>query len=383
MEEPTVKRTNQSGGRPVSAQTPIEPVALQTDKPRRSSRKRVILLAILAVALIAGGYYGFRKYRFSQAHVDTDDAQIDGHIDPVIPRVSGYVTGVTVSENRKVSDGDVVITIDPREFQIKLETAQASLQTAEAGLQTANATLANARAALAVAQANVRTDEINRTKTAEDFARDRGLFQQGVISQQQYDASRVAAESAAAQLETVKRQVATAEAQVGVAQAQVQTAQTQMSQRQTDVDYARLQLSYTKIVAPSSGLVSKLSVEVGQFVQAGQPLLAIAVDSSVWVTANFKETDIREIHPGEPVEISVDTYPDALFHGRVESLAGATGAKFSLLPPDNATGNFVKVTQRVPVKIVLDGKSDPKHPLRPGMSADVVVTTRSVAGERN
>src|SRR5262249_16905604 len=121
----------------------------------------------------------------------------------------------------------------------------------------------------------------------------------------------------------------------------------------------------------------KLSVEVGQFVQAGQPLLAIAVDSSVWVTANFKETDIRGIHPGESVEVSVDSYPDLLFHGKVESLAGATGAKFSLLPPDNATGNFVKVTQRVPVKIVLDGEQDAKHPLRPGMSADVVVTTGS------
>jgi membrane fusion protein (multidrug efflux system) len=345
------------------------------------------MLTVLALVLIAGGYYGVQKYHFSQNHVDTDDAQVDGHISPVLPRVAGYVTSVSVADNQRVKDGDLIATIDPREFQIKVETAEAAYRTAESGLQTAQASLGNALAALTVAQANVKSAEITRTKAAEDYARDKDLYAQSIISRQQNDASRVATESAAAQLETVRRQVQSAEAQVKIAQAQVETSRTGLAQRQADIDAARLQLSYTRIPAPSSGVVSKLNVEVGQFVQAGQPLMAIAEDSTIWVTANFKETDLKDIHPGEPVEITVDTYPGITFQGRVQSLAGATGAKFSLLPPDNATGNFVKVTQRLPVRIQLDGAADPAHPLRPGMSADVVITVgnanREAAGRVN
>lgn len=343
---------------------------------KRGSVRKIIIYTILLAAVVTALIYGYNLYSFSQTHISTDNAQIDGHIDPVLPHVAGYVTTVTVNDNDKVTEGEPIIEIDPREFQIKLENADAALRTAQVGLETAAAAEHNAEAALAVARANVKTAEVARDKAANDLARDRSLLQGGAITRQQFDATKSASDATSAQLETARRQVQVAQAQIEVAQSQVQSAQSQVSQRRNDVDYAKLQLSYTKITAPATGLVSKKNVEVGQFVQSGQPLLAITEDSTVWVTANFKETDMEMLKTGEPVEIEVDGYPGVMFTGKVESIAAATGAKFSLLPPDNATGNFVKVTQRVPVKIVLTDQPSAQYALRPGMSANVVVSTK-------
>jgi membrane fusion protein (multidrug efflux system) len=351
-----------------------EPTIAPAKRPRRT--RKIIIYTILLAVLITGLVYGYGLYVFGLSHTTTDNAQIDGHIDPVIPRVGGYVTVVKVNDNEMVKEGTTIIEIDPRELQIKLENAEAALATAQVALGTAEANQHNAEAALAVAQANVKTAQVARDKTSHDLARDRNLVAGGAITQQQFEATRGQAETAAAQLETTQRQVGVAQAQLEVARSGVEAARSTLAQRRNDVDFARLQLTYTKIAAPSSGRVSKKNVEVGQFVQAGQPLLAITEDSGIWVTANFKETDLEEIHPGEPVEIEVDGYPDVKFAGRVESIAAATGARFSLLPPDNATGNYVKVTQKIPVKIAITGGPTSDHPLRPGMSANVIVSTK-------
>ncbi len=211
--------------------------------------------------------------------------------------------------------------------------------------------------------------EASERRAAGDVERYRALAQSGVVSRQQLDNAEAAATVAAAQLRGARDQVAAASASVRNADSKVASARAAR-------DVAALQLSYTQLVAPRDGVVSRKSVEVGQLVQPGQPLMSVVPLDDIWVVANLKETEIREIRPGRAAEVEVDSYPGRRFRGHVESMSPATGAKFSLLPPDNATGNFTKVVQRIPVRIRLDGPPDPQHPLRPGMSVKAIVTTR-------
>ncbi|MEP7217642.1 MAG: HlyD family secretion protein [Bacteroidota bacterium] len=361
---------------PISGGAAAPSVPLREPRDRKKTIRKAVIMVIVAALVIYGGIYGYNLYSFGRIHVSTDDAQVDGHIDPVIAHVSGYVTSVNVADNDKVKEGDFIAEIDPRELKIKLEAAADALKTAEAGLQTAQAGERNGAASVSVAEANVQSARVARDKTASDLTRDKNLVAGGAITRQQFETTKAAYDAASAQLETARRQVEAVQAQRGVAGSQVAAARTQLLQKQNDVDYARLQLSYTRLSAPAGGRISKKSIEVGQFVQAGQPLLAITEDSTVWITANFKETDMGRLSIGRPVEIVIDGYPDAKFEGKVESIAAATGAKFSLLPPDNATGNFVKVTQRVPVKIAITGSPATQFTLRPGMSADVTVSVQ-------
>jgi len=306
---------------------------------------RIVFATVLAVLLAAGGIFGARTIMFYAHHATTDDAQIEGHIAPVLPRVAGYVTEVRVRDNQKVAADEVLARIDARDFEARATMAQTALETA--------------RAAVAVAKARTEAAKSRSAKAAQDLTRLTALRAQHVTSQQDYDAAKWAADGAAAQYDAAARQVAAAEAQV--------------AQRLADLEYAQLQLSYTTIAAPAAGVVAKKSVETGQFVQAGQPLLAIVQDQDIWVVANFKETQLREMRVGQPATIEIDAYPQLQFHGRVESIAAATGAKFSLLPPDNATGNFVKVVQRVPVKIAFAEQPDGAYPLRIGMDVRAIV----------
>jgi membrane fusion protein (multidrug efflux system) len=314
-------------------------------KTKGSGARKIIILSILAILLIAGGILGFRTVVFYEHNETTDDAQIDGHINPILPRVPGYVEEVRVNENQTVKAGDVLVKIDTRDLQAKMEQDQAAV--------------ANARAAVAVNRANVVAARTRREKDAADVQRYKALRDKEEISRQQYDAAVATAEASAAQLVAAQEQVAAAEAQV--------------KQRQADIETARLQLSYAVLTAPASGIVAKKNVEVGQMVQAGQPLLAIVDGQDMWVTANFKETQLAKMRVGQPVDVEVDAYPGRTFHAKIESLSAATGARFSLLPPDNATGNFTKVVQRVPVKIVFTDPPDPQRPLRVGMNVSVVV----------
>jgi len=312
--------------------------------PRRPWRRRVAL-GVLAVIVIAGAIFGIRTIAFYRHHAETDDAQVEAHIAPVLPKVAGYVTQVLVDDNQRVSAGQLLVRIDDRDFRSRVATAEASL--------------ANAEAAVAVARANAAAARTEAEKAAADLARYVRLRQKEEISQQQYDAAKAAADASAAQTSAARRSIQAAEAQV--------------AQKRADLEYARLQLSYTSVAAPSAGTVSRKNVEVGQYVQAGQPLLAIVADGETWIVANFKETQLKKMRVGQKVEIDVDAYPKIRFHGKVDSIAAATGAKFALLPPDNATGNFTKVVQRIPVKIVFTDPSDPARPLRAGMNVNAIV----------
>jgi membrane fusion protein (multidrug efflux system) len=362
------------------------PPAGAPEKKKGGTRK-VVVLAVLAILLVAGSIWGFRMFVFYGHHAVTDDAQLDGNINPILPRVSGYVTDVLVRDNQEVKVGDVLVKIDPSDLQAKVDQEQAAVLNAQAAVAVAQAAVASARATASGSQAKVASNQADvvaaRTRAEQatsDLARYKTLVGKEEISQQQYDAARAAAESARANAdaarattESAKATVMSSGAQIEAATRQVAAAQASVAQHQATLEAAKLQLSYVVLKAPVDGIVSKKDVEVGQFVQAGQPLLAIVQGTDTWVSANFKETQLAKMHPGQSAEIEVDAYPGKVFHGRVESLAAATGARFSLLPPDNATGNFTKVVQRIPVKIVFTDPADPHHPLRVGMNVSVTV----------
>jgi membrane fusion protein (multidrug efflux system) len=373
---------------PLRVEKNVEAPAPETaPQPRKGGTRRIFVLGILALMVIVGGIFGFRTYLFYEHHATTDDAQIDGHINPVLPRVSGYVTEVPVKGNQFVNAGDMLVRIDPKDLQAKVDqeeaallNAQAAVSVAQAALAGTQATLAGTRAKATGTQADVAAARTRQEQAAADLARYTTLWKKEEISQQQYDAARSAADSARAAADAARATAAAAgstseaaAAQIDAASRQIAAAEAQVAQHRAALESAKLQLSYAVVTAPTSGTVSKKAVELGQFVQAGQPLLAIVQEHDAWVSANFKETQLARMRPDQPVEIEVDAYPGHTFHGRVESLAAATGARFSLLPPDNATGNFTKVVQRVPVKIVFTDAPDPKRPLRVGMNVAVVV----------
>jgi membrane fusion protein (multidrug efflux system) len=353
------RRTTITDGHATNGAAQKTTVVTEETTEKKGPVKRILPFVFLAI-LIAGAIYGWHMIQYNKVHETTDDAQIDADISPIIPRTSGYVTGIYVAENQPVDSNAVLVQLDVQDLDLKIHSA-------EAGVENAKAAVRVAEAAGTAARANASTADVARRKTAEDVTRAQGLYKGNAITKEQLDAARAAAESAEAQWKAASDQATAAETQVAVAQSLVK-------QRESDLENARLQTSYSTIVSPSRGTVAKKNVEMGQFVAAGTPLMAIT-HSDIWITANFKETQLEDIKPGQRVEFTVDAYPDNTFHGTVQSISPATGAKFSLLPPDNASGNFVKVTQRVPVRILVDRANYTKTPLRPGMSVDVTVTT--------
>jgi membrane fusion protein (multidrug efflux system) len=362
--------------------------------------KWVLLLAVVALAATA-----VAVWRYYAARESTDDAQVDAHIAPVSARVSGTVVAVHVDDNQVLKAGQVVVQLDRKDYQVALERAKADLADAIAGhraatttvpithtdtasaLDTARANLAAAQKEVAMVEARRREAEANHTKAAQDLERMRQLVAKDEVSRQQYDTAVAAEQAAQATVDAAQAAVATAQSHVVQAEAQVRAAQTAPQQvavtearagaaganvqkYQAAVAQAELNLQYTTIQAPVNGVVSKRSVEPGQVVQSGQPLMAIVNLDDIWVTANYKETQLEYMKVGQRATIHVDAY-NRDFRGHVDSIGGGTGARFSLLPPENATGNYVKVVQRVPVKIVFEPGQDLAG-LRPGMS---VVTT--------
>jgi membrane fusion protein, multidrug efflux system len=340
------------------------------------SPKQIAIGAVAAVVLVVGVIYGVHRWRFASVHEETDDAQVEGDISPVLPRVSGYVSKVLVVDNQSVTAGQSLMQVDSQELDLKVKQAEAALQNALADKATSEAVLATAKSLVQTALANIGTSEVKERKAAADLERDTNLLKTGAITDTQYNDTRAAADTTKDQLESVKGEAKTAETQIAVAAARVTASGTMAEEKAQDLAYARLQRSYADVPAPIAGIVSRKSVEPGQYVQAGQTLLSIASDTNVWVVANFKETQLTHMKAGQDVEFEADTYPGVIFHGKVESISGATGARFALLPPDNSTGNFVKVTQRVPVKIVLAQAPDADHPLRAGMSVDATVSVQ-------
>jgi membrane fusion protein, multidrug efflux system len=352
-----------------TAETPPETVAVASEPPKRRS---LVPLLILAVVLLGGGFFGFRAWTFARAHETTDNAQIEGDVFPLIPRINGQVIAVLPKENDLVKTGDTLVRLDPRDFAMRVAVARTALVSAQANVQAARAAVATSQANVSTAQSSVGVSSALREKLERDLQRNDYLLKQEVITKAEYDAAQANLRSTTAQRTTAENQVGAARTAVSAAQQQIVVAEAVVKQRQADLDNALLQLSYTALTAPGDGYVSKKSVEPGQVVQPGQNLLAIVGTGRIWVTANFKETQMTEMKVGQPVALEVDAYPDLKFSGKVESISAATGAKFALLPPDNASGNFVKVVQRIPVRIGLDNP-DPQHPLRAGMSVKAVV----------
>jgi|SRR5579862_8121583 membrane fusion protein (multidrug efflux system) len=425
MDQPTDKASDKTADKEVHA-------VIRT----RGNSKTIIVRVVIGIVLIGLAVFGYGIWKQMQEVETTDDAQVDGQIYAISSRIAGHVSEVLIEDHQFVKAGDVLARLDPKDYQVALAKAKADLADAMATLAssrtdvpitsvTTSSTLAGAkssrldataavsgaeqqlgaaRARVVTSQANVRVAEANYAKAAQDVARYKMLVDKDEISKQQYDQAIASAEAARATLDAQKAQVAEAQQNISVAEkaieqararvsqteatvesamtgpqqvkvteAKVQSAQAKVDQQKALVEQAELNLQYTTIVAPVTGIVGKKNVEVGVNLSPGQQLLAIVPLDGIWITANFKETQLRRMKVGQPVTIKVDAY-DREYHGKVLRMAGASGAKFSLLPPENATGNYVKVVQRIPVRIALDPGQNEDHLLRPGMS--VVPTVR-------
>jgi len=373
---------------------------------RQHPRALLGLIVFLVVAAVAGVFL----WMYYSVRESTDDAQADGHIYSITSRVPGTITDINFDENDRVSAGQVLAKLDPRDYEVAVQRAQGDLADAQAnaraagtgvpittttstsGVATARANLNAAQKAVDAAAARARESQALYNKAAQDLKRFELLVQKDEISRQQYDAAVASEQAAKATLDASISQVATAQSQVAQAQASLRSALTAPQQievqqakagaanatvqtREAALAQAQLDLSYTTIKAPVNGIVGKRNVQVGQLIQAGQPITSIVDLDNIWVTANFKETQLKNMRVGQSAKLHVDAY-DSDLNGRVDSIGGSTGARSSLLPPENATGNYVKVVQRVPVKLVFDKGQDPQKRLRPGMSVVVTVLTK-------
>jgi len=399
---------------------PAESAETEIEAPR-SRRRGIVIVGVVLVALIALGVWWRSTYS-----EDTDDAQVNGHLIQISSRIAGQVLKVYVEENQKVKAGDPIADLDPRDYQVAVENAEAALASAKAAaaaarvnvpittintgsnlraasadLTGAHATVQQAEQQLSAARANVVVAEANNTKAQADLARYKPLVEKDVISKQQFDAATAAADGAQASLaaaqasmqaaqdavrvaheresqaEAQLKYAETAPQQVAAQDARAKQADAQVQQAQAQLDQAKLNLSYTKIVAPEAGIITRKSVEVDQNVAPGQNLLTLVSLQGLWVTANFKETQLRHMRAGQKVEIHVDaTGKD--YSGTVTQIGGATGSVLSLFPPENATGNYVKVVQRVPVRIDFTdlAHEDPHQELRPGLSVEPKVSVK-------
>lgn len=343
---------------------------METQKKKKSK----VVPIIIAILVIIGIFFGIKEWAYYSKHVDTDDAQIDGDISPVVARVGGYVKDIKFTENTHVKEGDILVTLDDQDFKIKLEQAEAGRQGATAGVGVSQAQIAATSANTSTARANADAARVKLDLAKKDFVRYQNLINEGAITRQAFDQASATKEAAEAVYRAAQDQYTAAVKQVGTTQSQLAVSSNVISLRKSDVDYAKLQLSYTDIKAPVSGIVSKKNVQKGQLVQAGQPLFSIVNDGSIFVTANFKETQLQDIKKGLKVEVTVDAFPDEKIEGEVLNFAPITGAKGSLLPPDNATGNYVKVVQRIPVKIIIHPSKELLAKLRPGMSVQASVS---------
>jgi membrane fusion protein, multidrug efflux system len=347
--------------------------ANDTQENEAKKKPNRVLPIVLGIVLIAGVIFGIKEYIYYGKHIDTDDAQIDADISPVVARVGGYVDSIYFEENTHVNKDQVLVKIDDRDYKVKLEQAQAAETGASATINVGQSQIFANAANSSSAKAQVESAAARLDKTNKDYQRYANLVKDGSVTQQQFDQAKADLEVAQATYRAAQDQYKAAQEEVGTTKSQLNVTHTGVTQKQVDVDYAKLQLSYTIVKAPASGVVSKKNVQIGQLVQAGQTLFSIVNDNSIYITANFKETQLDKIRNGQKVNVEIDAYPELKLTGSVYNFAPATGAKFSLLPPDNATGNYVKVVQRIPVKIKINGSKEDLDKLRPGMSVNVSV----------
>jgi membrane fusion protein, multidrug efflux system len=407
------------------------------DQPVRFTRQPRFRLLVGAIIVVVGGVFVWLW--ITAGRESTDDAQVDAPVTPVSARVGGTVVRVPVKDNQRVDAGEILVELDPRDYQVAIDKARAELADAEAsavaaqsnvpitstttasnvstaegsveeaggGVDAAQKEVDAAHARLTTARAREREAEANAARTAKDVERLRGLLAKDEVSQQQFEAAVSAADAQRAATDSAKSQVVEAEAGIRVAESKLvqaraaeqraraglrsaQTGPAQVTatraralaaeahaqQARASLAQAELNLQYTTIKAAVKGIVSRKTAQIGQVIQPGQPLMALVPYEDVWITANFKETQLENMRPGQSAIVKVDAYGGREYKGHVDSIAAATGSRFSLLPPENATGNFVKVVQRVPVKIVLEPNQDPEHLLRPGLSVAPTVYTK-------
>jgi len=426
------------------SEAPVQP-RLDEDSPRKRPRnprrRRTIRFVILALVVVAA-IVAIPVYAYYSVRESTDDAQIDGHVVPISPRIAGTIISVLVKDNQPVKAGQELVRLDPADYQVAFEQAQAQLASSQANtsesqenvpitsintlsqVSTTGTQVDEARAAVASAQqaidaararlnsanASLVEKQANYAKAQKDLARMKDLVEKDEISKQEYDAAVAAAEANSAQVQTANADIVEAQHNVdqaiaqqnqskarlattmvqqrqseqvrarqeAVSQARFKQAQAQGQQRQADLDLAKLNLEYTVLKAPVDGVVSRKTAEPGMQVSPGQQIMALVPLDDVWVTANFKETQLKKMRVGQKVDIEVDTYGSSRkYRGHIDSIAAASGARFSLLPPENATGNYVKVVQRVPVKILLEPGENRDHLLLPGMSVTPTVLLNS------
>jgi membrane fusion protein (multidrug efflux system) len=346
--------------------------------PKRYFRK-TLLAAASAVALAGGGYFGWEYWTVGRFLVSTDDAYVQADNTTIAPKVSGYIAAVLVGDNEAVKAGQTLARIDDRDFAVALEQAKADVAAAHAAIANKEAALDAQQSTVEGSRSAVAVDEANLTFADQEDKRYAALASSGFGSVQnaQQAASRVAASRAAVTRDKAAFDAATR--QIDVMKAELAQARAALAHDEAVENQAKLNLSYATIVAPVDGVVGARTLRVGQYVQAGTQLMAVVPVSAAYVLANYKETQLAEVRPGEPVEIEVDTFPGHTFRGRVDSIAPASGQEFALLPPDNATGNFTKVVQRIPVKITLEPGNPLADLLRPGMSVYPTVDTRAQA----
>ena len=352
---------------------------------KKSSKTFIIVLGLL---LVTGGWFGVSKYKHAQHHQETDDAQIEANISPVIPRVAGYVKEVRVKDNQTVKKGDTLLILDDRDLALKVLQAEAALATAQSSLGAAQATSNASRATISSTQSGISTVDaqieaakINVWRATQDYDRYANLIKDHSVTQQQYEQALAAKQTAERQLQILqsqKNQVAqqtnSVAAQSNATSSQIGVAGAVIKQKEVEVAEAKLNLSYSVITAQESGLVSKVNLQAGQFLQAGQSVFSIVLSNDVWVIGNFKETQFEKMRIGQKVTVHADAFPGHPFEATLTSFSPATGSRFALLPPDNASGNFVKVVQRLPVKIEFNKPTDSLvNQLKPGMNVTVDV----------
>jgi len=340
---------------------------------KQNGAKTIIIRVIIGLVLATVIYFGGKKIYYELHHESTDNAQIEATLVPILPRVSGYIKALYPQDYSTVKKDSLLVELDDADLQLQLAEMKADLAQAQTDIGNANASIRNAGASVTETQSNLTVAETRKEKAHTDYTRDLALYKDGAITKKQLDDSKATVDIADRQYEATKNDINVAETRTGISQAQLNKADAIIKFKQIAIEQQLLKISYTKIYATSNGQIGKRNVDVGQYVQAGTPLFTIIDDEDYWVVANFKETQIHHMKLGDEVEIKIDAYPDLVLKGKIISFSDATGAKFSLLPPDNATGNFVKVTQRIPVKIAIEDLAKYKDKLHAGMSLDVSV----------
>jgi membrane fusion protein (multidrug efflux system) len=330
---------------------------------------KLILFAVLGF----GAYFGYTKYKYATSHEDTDNAQVETYFVPVLPRMAGYIKNVNVKDYDLVKKDEVLAEIDADEAQLVLEELQADLIQSQTEIENAKANINNLNVTISSANANLKANFLRREKAKRDAERDANLLADNAITRKQNDDSKSTAEILSAQYEAGQMDILTAKSRMPILQAALHKAESAIALKKVKIEQQKLRLTYSKVYAPTSGRIGKKNIESGQFIQAGQPLMTIVQDNNFWVVANFKETQVKSLKIGDLADMTLDAYPDVVIKGKIVSIAEATGAKSSLLPADNASGNFVKVTQRVPVKIEIVDLEKNKAMLRAGLSLEVSV----------